>query len=310
MVSEMKNMLEVQIGQLTLRNPLILASGTAGFGSEMETLFGLKNVGAIVTKTITIEPRIGNHPPRVCETPCGMLNSIGLANPGLITFKNDTIPELKKLDTRIIVSVGGENEDDYCEIINELRSVSHISAFELNLSCPNVVKGGINLGKIPKIVQDLVYKLKSITDKPLWSKLSPQTSDILSLSLASQAGGAEAVVIANTIPGMAINIWTREPMLGGITGGLSGAAIHPVAVALIYTLRNKLEIPIVGSGGITNPEDAIELILAGAHAVQLGSGNFIDSLLPIKMIEFMKEYLKKCEYNSIKEIVGKIKLKT
>ena len=310
MVSEMKNVLKVQIDRLTLRNPLILASGTAGFGFEMDNLFGLKNVGAIVTKTITVEPRIGNHPPRVCETPCGMLNSIGLANPGLTTFKNDIIPELKKLDTKIIISVGGENEDEYCEIVNELRSVSHIAAFELNLSCPNVVKGGINLGKDPKIVQDLVYKLKSITDKPLWSKLSPQTSDILNLSLASQAGGADAVVIANTIPGMTINIWTREPMLGGITGGLSGAAIHPVAVALVYSLRNKLEIPIIGCGGIIKPEDAIELILAGADAIQLGSGNFIDSLLPIGTIEFMKEYLNKCDFNSIKEIVGKIKLKT
>lgn len=310
MVSEMKNMLEVQIGRLALRNPLILASGTAGFGFEIENLFGLNNVGAIVTKTITVEPRIGNPPPRVCETPCGMLNSIGLANPGLITFKKDIIPELKNLDTKIIVSVGGENEDEYCEIVTEIRSVSHIAAFELNLSCPNVVRGGINLGKNLKIVQDLVYKLKNLTDKPLWSKLSPQTSDILSLSLASQAGGADAVVIANTIPGMAINIWTREPMLGGITGGLSGAAIHPVAVALIYSLRNKLEIPIIGCGGITKPEDAIELILAGAHAVQIGSGNFLDSLLPINMIRFMKEYLNKCEFNSIKEIVGKIKLTT
>ena len=296
--------LNINIGGIRYKNPVFLASGTAGFGFEFAEIFNIGVLGGIVTKTITPRQREGNPPPRICEVPCGMLNSIGLANPGLDAFMKDIAPKLWKLPTAIIVSVAGESEDDFCTLVKTVSQLDFVKAVELNLSCPNVEKGGIHFGRDNHVVSNLMKRLRTITSKKLWAKLSPMVTDIVSLAQSAQDGGADAVVIANTLPAMAIDIYTRKSKIGAITGGLSGAAIHPVTVALIYQLRGKINIPIIGVGGITHPEDAVEMMIAGATAVQIGSGAFPDPMLPKKTLDFLKKYCEKLGINKTSEIVG------
>ncbi len=298
--------LETELGDLTLRNPIILASGTAGFGIELAETIDLSKIGAIVTKTLTASPREGNPPPRIWETECGMINSIGLENPGIDLFIKEIAQQLEDIDTKIVVSIGGENEEEFAELAHKIDSIEHIAAIELNLSCPNVKRGGIQFGQNPRLVEKVVLMVKKSTDKPIWAKLTPQVSDIVEIAKAAEEGGASAVVVGNTIPAMAIDIWSGKPRLGAITGGLSGPAIHPVAVELVFKLHGKIGIPIIGCGGVTKPEDAVELMLAGASAVQIGTATFIDHKLPEKTTNFIANYLEKKSKTKIGQIIGQV----
>ncbi|MCD6530974.1 dihydroorotate dehydrogenase [bacterium] len=300
----MKPNLSIEISGVRLKNPVLLASGTAGFGYEIADLVNLSAIGGVVTKTITPLPREGNPPPRIWETPCGMLNSIGLQNPGLEAFLSDIAPELEKLDTEIIVSVGGSSIDDFIKIINSLNELAFIQIVELNLSCPNVAEGGIHFGREPKTVAELVEKVRGIARMAVWVKLSPQTSDIVEIARAAEGAGADVISVINTFPAMAIDIHSRRPRLGGITGGLSGAAVHPVAVATVYALAQKIGIPIIGIGGITRPEDAVEMLIAGASAVQIGSGYFSNTRLPEECVDFLTDYLVQHGFNSVEDIIN------
>ena len=300
------NKLNITIAGENYKNPVFLASGTAGFGFEIGEIFDISQLGGFVAKTITVKPREGNPPPRIWETPCGMLNSIGLTNPGIESFVSDVAPRLSKLSTEIVVSVGGGTEEEFCQLVETVSELDFVSAIELNLSCPNVKKGGIQIGRDSQVVNSLLKQVRKLTAKPLWAKLTPQVTDIVELGLSAQDAGADALVVANTLPAMAIDIHTRKPQLGAKTGGLSGPAIHPVAVALIFKLKPNIAIPIIGVGGIGSPEDAIELMIAGASAVQIGSGYFSDTTLPLRTIEFMKSYIDDKGFDDISQIVGSV----
>ncbi len=304
----MRPSLEIEVGGVKFRNPIMLASGTAGFVNEIADLVNLSKLGAVITKTITPSPREGNPPPRIWETPAGMLNSIGLQNPGVARFIEEIVPTIEKLPTEIGVSVGGESVEDFVEIARSLEKFDFIRVLELNLSCPNVKRGGITFGKNPEMVRTVVEKVREVSSKSVWAKLSPQVSDIAEISRAAQLGGADAVCVINTFPAMAIDIWTREPHLGNITGGLSGPAIHPVAVATVFNLAREVDIPIIGIGGIHRPEDAVELLIAGATAVQIGSGYFTDTTLPEKTVNFLVEYLTVQRAEQLQEVIGSVKI--
>ncbi len=264
----------------------------------------ISRLGGIVTKTITLHPRPGNPPPRLWETPCGMINSIGLANPGLETFIREIVPRIEKLPTNVVVSIGGESEEEFAVLAKALGELGFVKAIEVNLSCPNVSAGGIHFGRDAALVERLLAKLADVTEKPLWPKLSPQTSDVVELGRACERGGASAIVVANTIPAAAIDIETLAPRVATVTGGLSGPAIHPVAVALVYKLWGEVSIPIVGVGGIAEPKDALELMLAGATAVEVGSAIFSNFELPQKITEFIEDYALRHKYSSTSQITG------
>ena len=300
--------LSISIGKIFLKNPVMLASGTAGFGFEFAEIFDISQIGGIATKTITSEPREGNPPPRIFETPSGMINSIGLANPGIDKFMGEIAPRLKNLPTRIILSVGGTSIDDFKYIVETVSEISSVDAIELNLSCPNVKEGGIHFSRSAETISRLLSELRLITEKPLWAKLSPQVTDIVELGTAAADSGADAIVVINTLPAMAIDIETKKPRLGAITGGLSGSAIHPVAVAMIYALHSAVDIPIIGVGGISSTEDAIELMLAGATALQIGSSAFADTNLPLKIIDGIGKYCRRQRFSSAREIVGAVEI--
>lgn len=300
--------LSVKIGDTIYKSPVFLASGTAGFGQEFARVIDLSSIGGVITKTITSMPREGNPPPRLWETPAGMLNSIGLANPGIDAFINDIAPKLADLPTDIIVSVGGTSINDFVNLVEKVSAIDFIPAIELNLSCPNVRRGGMHFGRDTAVVSELFAKLRPLTEKNLWAKLSPQVTDIAELAMVAQQSGADAVVVMNTLPAMAIDIETKKPRLGAITGGLSGPAIHPVAVALVHSLRSKIDIPIIGVGGISSGEDAVELMLAGACAVQVGSGTFANANLPTQINKFIADYINRQGYSSAAEIVGTVKI--
>ena len=308
MMDKSSDKLQIEIAKQVLKNPILLASGTAGFGYDIADVLDTSQLGGIVTKTITLEPRDGNPPPRIWETPSGMLNSIGLANPGLEVFTKDIVPLLADLPTEIIISVGGNSEGEFIELVEKLSEIEFVNTIELNLSCPNVKEGGIHFGRNPDTVFSLLKKLREITEKSLWAKLSPQVTDIAELGIAAQDGGADAISLINTLPAMAIDIKTRKPMLGAITGGLSGPAIHPVAVAMVYELSKKIGIPIIGIGGVYRPEDAVELIIAGASAVQIGSGYFADTTLPQRTVSFLDSYISRNGFDNVAQIVGSVKI--
>ena len=308
MMDKSSDKLQIEIAKQVLKNPILLASGTAGFGYDIADVLDIFQLGGIVTKTITLEPRDGNPPPRIWETPSGMLNSIGLANPGLEVFIKDIVPLLADLPTEVIISVGGNSEGEFIELVEKLSEIEFVNTIELNLSCPNVKEGGIHFGRNPDTVFSLLKKLREITEKSLWAKLSPQVTDIAELGIAAQDGGADAISLINTLPAMAIDIKTRKPMLGAITGGLSGPAIHPVAVAMVYELSKKIGIPIIGIGGVYRPEDAVELIIAGASAVQIGSGYFADTTLPQRTVSFLDSYISRNGFDNVAQIIGSVKI--
>jgi len=307
-MSKMDESLKVKIGGINFENPVLVAGGTFGYGEEYSQLIDVNELGGIVTKTVTMEPREGSLPPRLAETPAGLLNAIGLENPGVEAFLKTKLPFLQKLNTRIIVNIAGEEKEDYFHVGERLNQSEGIDGLEVNISCPNVQRGGSILGTDPELVFSLVKGLKNVVDFPLIVKLTPNVTDIVEIAQAAEEGGADALSLINTLWGMAIDVERRKPKLGNITGGLSGPAIKPVAVRIVWQVFRKVDLPIIGMGGIMNAEDALEFILAGASAIAIGTANLVDPQTPLKVKEGIKEYLKKKGISNFRELIGKVNI--
>jgi len=299
--------LSVGLGRITLKNPVLVASGTFGYGEEYAQLINLNELGGIMVKAVTLEPREGNPPPRLAETPAGLLNAIGLENPGVDVFLKEKLPFLRGFQTAIIVNIAGEKEEEYLRLAERLNQVKGISALEVNISCPNVKEKGLIFGTDPEQTFSLVKKLGEITDIPLIVKLTPNVTDITKIAQASQEAGAEALSLINTVLGMSIDVETRKPKLGNITGGLSGPAIRPIAVRMMWQTFQKVNLPLIGMGGITDAEDALEFILAGASAVAIGTANFIDPKTALEVIEGIKQYMQVKGIKNFKDLIGWLK---
>jgi len=300
----------IKIGKLELKNAVILASGTCGFGEEIKDLVDINKLGAIVTKTITLEKREGNPPPRVVETPAGLLNSIGLDNDGLKDFMFDKVPRLERLKVPVIASIEGDTTGEFVKLAEKISKVPCIKAIEVNLSCPNVTHRNTRftlLAQDARSVEKIIAHIKRSTHLALIAKLSPNVTDIKTIARAAKTGGADAVSLVNTYPGMAVDINAMKPKLGGITGGLSGPAIKPLALKCVRDVYNSVKIPVIGAGGIMTAEDAIEFILCGASAVQVGTANFINPRAPLEISEGIKKYLKRKKIKNINSLVGKLK---
>jgi dihydroorotate dehydrogenase (NAD+) catalytic subunit len=291
--------LSVQVGPIKLKNPVMLASGTVGYGNEISSLTDLNRLGGIVTKSLSLKPRTGNQPQRIIETDSGMLNAIGLANVGVEVFLKDKIPFLKEIDSVIICNIAASTIEEYVECTKLLTEEDTIKAFEINVSCPNVREGGLIFGNNLQSVGRITEKVRAVTNKPIIIKLSPNTSDIASFARIVKEEGGDAVSAINTLVGTAFNIKTRKPKLNNITGGLSGPAIKPVALAKVLEIKRNVDIPIIGIGGIMKWEDAVEFMIAGASAVQLGTVNFINPNCGNEIIDGLIQY---CENMSIKNI--------
>lgn len=298
--------LSIALGnKLSLSNPTLTASGTFGYGDEISDIVDVELYGGIVTKSLTLKPRKGNPPPRVVETPCGMINSIGLANIGVDSFLEEKSEFFKKYSGKVIVNIAGRTELEYYEILKRLTENNWIDGFEINVSCPNVSEGGIEFGTDPKILRKLILKLRDLTDKFLVIKLSPNVTDIRILAETSQECGADAVSMINTVYGSAIDINTKKPLINSVIGGLSGPAIRPIAVANIIKAYQVIDIPIIGIGGINSGKDVIEFMLAGASAVQLGTVHFYNPLVINEILQFLEEYCIQNNILSIGDIIGK-----
>ncbi|MCK4777803.1 MAG: dihydroorotate dehydrogenase, partial [Actinomycetia bacterium] len=283
--------LSVNIGKVFLKNPVLTASGTFGSGLEYKNFIDLENIGAIVTKTVTFEPRKGNPPPRIWEVSSGVLNSVGLHNEGIEHFYSHDFTELKKLDLTVVVSVGGRDYDEYLKSIERINMEDRVDAVEVNISCPNVKNEGLIFGKEPHGAEELIKTLRKATEKPLWVKLSPYVSDISDIALAVENAGADAVSLINTFPALAVDIESLKPRLGGLFGGLSGPAIKPIALKMVWEVYQKVKIPVIGMGGITNYKDALEFIIAGATAVAIGTSNFANPYTISEVIKGLEEYM-------------------
>lgn len=295
----------VNLCGVTLKNPVMTASGTFGSGEEFSEFVDLSRLGAVVTKGVANVPWQGNPTPRVAEVYGGMLNAVGLQNPGIELFCKRDIPFLKNYDTRIIVNVCGRSTQDYCEVVERLAD-EPVDMLEINISCPNVKEGGIAFGQDPKAVEAITKEVKKYAKQPVIMKLSPNVTDITEMALAAEAGGADALSLINTITGMKIDINRRCFVLANKTGGMSGPAIHPVAVRMVYQTAQKVSVPIIGMGGIASAEDAIEMILAGAAAVSIGTANFADPKISGKVVDGIEAYMKKYQVEDIKELVGAV----
>ena len=291
--------LSVKIGSLQLRNPIMLASGTVGYGNEISEFSDLNKLGAIVTKSLSLKPRKGNPPQRIVETPAGMLNAIGLANVGVEEFLKEKIPFLKKFDVPLICNIAASSVDEYVECTRILNSEETIKAFEINVSCPNVKDGGLQFGNDKNAVGNVTAKVRAVTNKPLIIKLSPNVSYISEFAQVVKDEGGDAVSAINTLVGTAFNIFTRKPKIFNVNGGLSGPAIKPVALAKVLEISRKVNIPIIGIGGIMNWKDVIEFMIVGASAVQIGTLNFIDPTAPEKMIKELEDF---CIANKVEKL--------
>lgn len=299
--------LEVNIGRgLRIKNPIMTASGTFGYGQEYEDLIDLNRLGAIIVKGTTFEPRQGNSYPRMVETPSGMLNAVGLQNKGVQYFIDNIYPQIISYDTEIIVNVSGANINDYIKVVEALSDLDRIRAIELNISCPNVKAGGMAFGVSCEGAHNITAEIRKHWDKCLIVKLSPNVSDIVSIGKAVEDAGADSISLVNTFLGMAIDVDKVKPYLSTITGGLSGPAIRPIAVRMVWQVAKAVKIPVIGLGGIMNGRDAIEFILAGATAVQIGTANFVNPSVTIESIEYLKSYCIKHQINNINDLVGLI----
>ena len=300
-------MLTFKIKDNTFNNPILVASGTYGYGHEVADMVNVESLGGIITKSVTLEAREGNDPPRIFETPSGMLNSIGLANLGVDKFCSDKIPYLNNLNTNIIINIAGASIDDYIKTLEILESSdsNHIG-YEINISCPNVKKGGMEFSVDPKTTQLLTSQLRSKTDKLLIMKLSPNVTKISDIALACEIGGADAVSAINTVVGMGIDIFTKKPKVSTVFGGLSGPAIKPIAIACVHKIFKVVKIPIIGIGGISSFEDVIEFILAGASLVQIGTLNYIDPNKGVKIIDDLEKFCLNNKINNLLDLKGQI----
>ncbi len=297
--------MRVDLAGIKLKNPVVTASGTFGFGREYAKFYDLSKLGGIVVKGLTLEPREGNKPPRIAETTAGMLNSVGLQNPGVEYFLDKELPFLRQYDVAVIANIAGNTVEEYCRMTERLGS--HVDGIELNISCPNVKEGGVAFGTKCDSVYNITRSVKEYSKVPLIVKLSPNVTDIKEIAVAAQEGGADAISLINTLLGMAIDINTRKPVLANTVGGLSGPAVKPVAVRMVWQVFQAVNIPIIGMGGISSWQDAVEFILAGADAVSIGTASFVNPYAPLEILERLKEYLVKNKFNSISELKGNIK---
>ncbi|WP_303996277.1 dihydroorotate dehydrogenase [Megamonas hypermegale] len=299
--------LAVKIGNLHLKNPVMGASGTFGFGREYADFLDVNEIGAIVTKGVTPLPRSGNPGVRIAETPSGMLNCIGLENPGVEVFINEILPEIKKYDTAVIVNISAGTVEEYAKMAY-LLDVDGVDALEVNISCPNVKEGGIVFGTDPKAAAAVTHAVKTHTSKTVIVKLSPNVTDIVAMAKAVEEAGADAISMINTLTGMVIDINTRKPLLGNITGGLSGPAVKPIAVRMVWQVAKAVNIPIIGMGGITCAEDAVEFMLAGASAVAVGAYNFVEPSALKNIADGIGEYMQKHGIEDVNELIGGLKI--
>lgn len=296
--------LEVNAGGVKMKNPVAAASGTCGYGEIYAESYDPALLGAVVTKGISLKPRAGNPPPRMAETPCGMLNSIGLENVGIEVFLTEKLPWLSERKVTVVVNVFGEELREYAEIAERLSAAEGVRGLELNISCPNVKAGGIMFGSDPKTAAALVREVRARTRLPLWVKLSPNVGDIAELARAVEDAGADALSLINTVRGMAIDVERKKPVLAAGMGGLSGPAIRPLAVRMVFEAARAVKIPVVGMGGIMNARDALEFILAGACAVQVGTASFVDPSAPIKIVRGIESWLSEHGLDSVAELIG------
>ena len=300
--------LNINIGKLQLKNPVMTASGTFGYGTEFSDFMDVSRIGGIFVKGTTLRDRQGNPYPRMAETPSGMLNAVGLQNKGVDYFINHIYPTIKDIDTNIIVNVSGSTIEDYVETAEMLNSLEKIPAIELNISCPNVKEGGMAFGTSCLSAAQVVKEVRRAYKNELIVKLSPNVTDISEIALAVEAEGADSVSLINTLLGMAINAEKRKPILSTITGGLSGPAVKPIALRMVWQVAQAVKIPVIGLGGIMNAADAIEFMLAGASAIQIGTANFIDPTVSIKVVDGINDYLDRHGYKSVSEIVGALEI--
>lgn len=299
--------LKVNIHQLALKNPVMTASGTFGYGPEFDDFMNVDQLGAIVVKGTTAKPRKGNPYPRMAETPMGMLNAVGLQNLGVDNFITEIYPKIKHYNNNVLVNVSGSTIEEYLYVAQQLNPLEHIPGIELNISCPNVKEGGMAFGTSCPSAQKVVEAVRKVYDKTLIVKLSPNVTNIVEIARVAEDSGADALSLINTLLGMAVDAETQRPILSTITGGLSGPAIKPVALRMVWQVAQEVNIPVIGMGGIQNAQDAVEFLLAGATAIQIGTQNFIDPQTSIKCVEGIAKYLKKHNINDVNQIIGALK---
>ncbi len=298
------NDFSVNLGGIQMKNPVAVASGTFGYGFEYADFIDSSTIGAVIVKGTTMESRPGNMPPRIVETPAGMLNAIGLENPGVDVFLHEYLPALRKQGVTVIANIAGNSVEEYAQMAARLEGHEGIAGIELNISCPNVKEGGLQFGTDPHMVKTVVAAVKAESSLPVMPKLSPNVTDIVAIARAAQEGGADCLSMINTLMGMAIDIRTRRPVLGNVFGGLSGPAIKPVALRMIYQVYREVNLPILGGGGIMNTNDALEFIMAGASAVSIGTGVFVNPRLAAEIAAGLEAYLRQNKLNNISELVG------
>jgi dihydroorotate dehydrogenase (NAD+) catalytic subunit len=301
--------LSVQIGSVKLRNPILVASGTFGYGREMAGAVDYSWLGGLIPKTITLHPRIGNAPPRSVETPCGMLNSIGLDNDGLEHFLAHHLPYLRTLPTAVIVNVAGKSAAEFAQLAERLSAEPGIAAIELNLSCPNV-SGGLDFATDARITYEVVRQVCRVSRLPVWAKLTPNVTDIVPIARAAAEAGAEAISLVNTFVGMAVDWRKRRPVLGNVIGGLSGPAIKPLALRFVWQAARAVNIPVIGIGGISTLDDVMEFLIAGASAVQIGTANFFDPTVTMRIVDALPQALQTLGADSVRSIIGTLQVAT
>jgi dihydroorotate dehydrogenase (NAD+) catalytic subunit len=307
MTSKKPNM-RVNIGGIEINNPVMTASGTFGYAKEYEALVDLNRLGAIVVKGLSLEPSKGNPPQRIVETPCGMLNAIGLENVGLAAFIEEKAPFLRRLNTPVFVNIYGKSITEYAELAARMEDIDVVSGVEVNISCPNVKSGGIAFGAYPESAAEVVKAIRKQTSRPLMVKLSPNVTDITEIAKAAEGEGSDSISLINTITGMAINIETRRPKLANITGGLSGPAIKPVALRMVWQVVQTVRVPVIGIGGIMTAKDALEFLIAGATAVQVGTANFINPHATIDIIDGIEAFLMQRNITDIADVIGTLEI--
>ena len=300
--------LSVNIGKLNMANPVMTASGTFGYGLEFEDFVDLEKIGGIIVKGTTLHHREGNPYPRMAETPMGMLNAVGLQNKGVHYFVENIYPKIKDIKTNMIVNVSGSQIEDYAETARIINELENIPAIELNISCPNVKQGGMAFGVTAKGAEEVVKAVRDVYKKTLIVKLSPNVTDITEIARAAEGAGADSVSLITTLLGMAINAEKRKPVLSTITGGMSGAAVKPIALRMVWQVAKAVKIPVIGLGGIMNWRDAVEFMLAGATAIQIGTANFIDPAITVKVAEGINDYLERHGYSSVRDIIGALEV--
>ena len=306
-MSEIKPCMEVSLGKLKLRNPVMTASGTFGYGEEYAPFVDLNRLGALIVKGISLEPRAGNPPPRIMETEGGMLNAIGLENVGVSAFIRDKLPFLRDYNVPVIVNIFGESLDEYRRVAEILGRTKGVHALEVNISCPNVEKGGLVFGCDPDLCYEVTRAVKAVTELPVIVKLTPNVTDAAALAMCCEAGGADAVSLINTLKGMSVDIERRAPHLQRVTGGLSGPVVRPVALRMVWEVVKKVSIPVIGIGGIVTAEDALAFLIVGAKAVQIGTANFINPRATMDILEGIEAYLIRHEMGDVNELIGSLK---